>query len=516
MSNEMTNENSTGLPSETFGNQPMFPLNQQEDLLNNHHHQTVQQMNYQQFNQQLPHQQSIPMYHNQQPMQQQQVMPVHFNQQPTQHYEVPLHHHQQPLQQPGMPMPHSNQFLGVSALQNQQPAVPTYSNSMQAQMMPPKQEPQDSLSFAVLPPNEQQFVMAIVQRTPLQSSAEVMNYAVAEQDKVAKFADVILSSIQTKDTGQAGEALASLVSTVQNFNATIDEDGKVKSKGFLSSMFSGANKAAKKVEKIADDVQREVALSKLQVNAIKNRYNTALQNIERIVDRLEDEKRKLYKNVLQMEQMYETNMQYFKEITLIIIAGHERLRIFKEHDIPQQNSRALQTNDQMEVQRLNEMQDIATEFDRKLHDLTVSRMVSLQSAPQIRMIQKGSQTLINQIHNSITTAIPIWKSQMVLALGMATNRAALGLQRNVSDMTNELLVRNSEAFKLGSIEIAQESERSVVSVEALKKTNDDLISAFSTCLEIQRKGHEDRTIAITEIKRLEQDMKSNFVKRQIE
>ena len=368
----------------------------------------------------------------------------------------------------------------------------------------------DSLSFDALTPEDQSKINEILPKIPLSNSNDILNYGAENERKIALQSNEILSAIQSRDLGEAGEALSQLVAEIQNFDVNADER---ESKGLLSSIFSGFNKGVKQTEKAAGDIRKEISLTKKQVEFMQNRYKTVLQNIESVVAKLEEEQRKMLKNVVIMERLYDTNLEHFKSITLDIIAGKERLKIYEEQEVEAQRRKATETNDQMEIQILNEKMDIANRFEKRLHDLTLSRIVSIQSAPQIRMVQKGSEELVSQIQNSLNTAIPIWKSQMVLALGLVANRTAVGIQKQVTDMTNEMLVRNSEMLKQGTLEIAREGERGIVSVDTLKKTNENLIASINGIMEIHKKGKDDRYAAALELQKLERDVKAALLNK---
>ncbi|MDR3331307.1 MAG: toxic anion resistance protein [Synergistaceae bacterium] len=369
----------------------------------------------------------------------------------------------------------------------------------------PQNNQADSLSIESLSPEEQARIREIAERIPLSNSNDILSYAADEARKIARNNDEILNAVRTKDLSEAGDALASLVSEIQNFDAARSGGEK---KGLIASLFSGAGRGVKRTEGAADSIKHGIALTKKEIEALQNRYKTVLQNVDAVVDKLEEEQRNMLKNVVVMDRLYETNLEYFKSISAAIVAGRERLRIFEEREIESQKRKVAETNDQMEVQILNEKLDLANKFEKRLHDLTLSRTISIQSAPQIRMVQRGSEELVSQIQNSINTAIPVWKSQMVLALGLASNRTAAGIQKQVTDMTNDMLARNSETLKLGTLEIAAEGERGLVSLDTLKGTNENLIATINGVIEIQKKGRMERTSAQAELQKLEQDVKT--------
>jgi uncharacterized protein YaaN involved in tellurite resistance len=387
-----------------------------------------------------------------------------------------------------------------------------FSNQQQGETIRGVNSPRlkDNLSIESLSQEERDRIMEIVSKIPLSSSNDVLNYGIENERRIAQQSNEFLSAMQSTDLGEAGEMLAVLVTEIQNFDISSENN---ESRGFLSYFFNGVNKGVRQTEKIAGDIKKEISLTKKQIKIMQNRYRTVLQNIESIVEKLEAEQQKMLKNIVVMERLYDTNLRYFKSITIDIIAGKEKLKLFEEQEVNAQKLKATETNDQMDIQILNEKMDIANRFEKRLHDLTLSRMVSIQSAPQIRLIQKGSEELVSQIQNSINTAIPIWKSQMVLALGIVANKTAVSIQKQVTDMTNDLLVKNSEMLKLGSLEIAHESERGIISIETLKRTNDNLIATINGVIEIHKKGKNDRYAAGVEMQKLEQDVKTALLNK---
>ena len=327
---------------------------------------------------------------------------------------------------------------------------------------------------------EKQKVMTIQQSTNLMDSTAIMQYGSTVQTQISKFSDSVLQSVRTKDTGEIGKDLTDLVTTIQNFDTDAD-----KKTGF--TLFRRA---------------------KSNIDRLLTNFASVETNIDRVVSNLESHKRQLLKDVHMLDAMYNNNYEYFKELNLYIVAGEDKLDQYLTSDIPQQVTIAEQSNDQMQVQKARDMQEMAQRFEKKLHDLKLSRTISIQMAPQIRMIQSNNTVLIEKIQSSIVNSIPLWKNQIVIALGLSNSQKALQTQREVTDMTNQLLLKNSEMLKQGSLEVAQESERAIVSIETLQKTNTNLIETITGVLEIQKKGSEERRVAAAELEKIEDELKN--------
>ena len=341
---------------------------------------------------------------------------------------------------------------------------------------------ESTLTMQALTPEEQQVVKDFVEKIDISDSNIVMQFGAPAQNKIAQFSDSVLKNVKTKDMGEVGKDLGSLVSEIKGFDSGDEEKG-----GFLGIF--GGNKMKKSMDKMMAN------------------YSKVETNIDRIVTTLESHQRGLMKDISMLDQMYQSNHSYFKELSMYIIAGNERLRQFREKDIPAQRAIAERSQDEMETQKLNDMMSLAERFDKKLHDLKLSRTISIQMAPQIRMIQNNDAQLVEKIQSSIVNAIPLWKNQMVISLGLANSKAALQAQRKVTDMTNELLLKNSEMLRQGSVEIAKENERSIVSIDTVRKTNENLIATINEVLDIQRKGSEERAAAEQELNKIEGDLR---------
>ena len=311
-------------------------------------------------------------------------------------------------------------------------------------------------------------------------ASSVLKFGTTAQTKIASYSDSILQNVRTRDiTGEIGKDLTDLALTIKDFD---DEPEK---KGAFS-LFKKA---------------------KTNIDKLSMRYETVEKTIDRVVSSLEGHERQLMRDVAVLDQMYEKNFEYFTELSHYIVAGEELLDTYRDEAINQQMLLAQNDTNGVEIQKLNDMQNNAQRFEKKLHDLKLSKTISLQMAPQIRLIQNNNSVLIEKIQSSIVNSIPLWKNQIVISLGLHNSQKALRAQKEVTDMTNELLLKNSEMLKLGSLEIAKESEKSIVSTETLKKTNENLIQTINGVLEIQKKGSEDRRSAENEIRRIEEELK---------
>ncbi|MDR1539314.1 MAG: toxic anion resistance protein [Clostridiales bacterium] len=337
------------------------------------------------------------------------------------------------------------------------------------------------LSLSSLTPEEQNAVLNFSKQINIMDQNTVAQYGTSAQNKIAQFSDSVLQNIRTSDTGEVGKCLTDLVVELKGFDSSVEE------KGGLRGLFGGVKKS----------------LEKMQAN-----YAKVEVNIDKIQNQLETHQRILIKDIAMFDKMYESNLSYYKELTMYIIAGEEKLQQFREKDIAAQRAKAESANDQMEVQKLNDMESLAERFEKKLHDLKLSRIVSIQMAPQIRLLQNNNSTLADKIQSSIVNSIPIWKSQLVLTLGIARSKSALEAQTKVTDYTNVLLQKNSELLRQGSIDVAKESERSIISIETIKKTNENLISTITDVLQIQEQGRQDRASAEKEMESAEEELKA--------
>lgn len=340
-----------------------------------------------------------------------------------------------------------------------------------------------ALEISKLTPEEQKYIKDFVEKIDISDSSLVLSYGSGAQNKIAGFSDSVLKNVRTKDMDTVGDLLSELVVHINNFG---DEDEK---KGFFG-LFSGMKKS----------IDRKLA-----------NFNTVEANINKIVNGLEDHRRQLLKDIEMYDIMFENNYNYFKELNMYIIAGKEKLRLVNEVEIPALRAKAEASGDEIDAHRLNDMVNFEHRFSQKIHDLMLSRTISIQMAPQIRLMQNNDALLVDKIQSSITNAIPLWKNQMVIALGLSNAQKALKTQQQVTQTTNELLRRNSEMLKQGSLEIAKESEESIVSIETVKKTNQDLIDTINGILEIQENGKQQRKVAEKELENIENELKRTLL-----
>jgi len=341
-------------------------------------------------------------------------------------------------------------------------------------------EQEAGLTLAALSPEEQKMVLDFTQKIDVTDTNLVMQYGAASQNKIAQFSQSVLDNVKTQDLGEVGKMLSDLVVEVKNFDAGEE-------KGGFMGLFGGIKKS----------MDRMVAsYSKVEVN------------IDKISQNLENHRRTLLKDVTVLDAMYNNNLQYYKELTLYIIAGKEKLRELNETTIPELRAKAEASGDQMDAQRVKDMVEFANRFDKKLHDLILSRMISIQMGPQIRLIQNNDTMLVDKIQSSLMNSIPLWKNQMVIALGLSRAQSALTAQKQVTDMTNELLQKNSALLKQGTVDIAKESERGIVSMDTIRKTNADLIETINSVLDIQQQGSAERRQAEIELGKIEGELKN--------
>jgi len=337
-----------------------------------------------------------------------------------------------------------------------------------------------SLSVSSLSPEQQAMVKDFVQKIDITDSNMVITYGGAPQAKLAQFSDSVLNTVRTKDLGEAGKLLSQLVVEIKNI-----DDGEEEKRG-LARLFSGPKKS----------------FDRLVAN-----FSKAETNVDKIVGSLESQRHQLLKDIEIFDMMYENNYNYFKELSLYIIAGNEKLKELNEVTLPALQEKARESGSEIDAQKYNDAVNATNRFDKKVHDLKLTRTISLQMAPQIRLIQNNAAQLVDKIQSSLVNSIPLWKNQMVIALGLANAKSALESQKRVSDMTNELLRKNSEMLKQGSLEVARESERGIVSIDTIKKTNQDLLDTIYGIIDIQEKGKAEREAATNELEKIEGELK---------
>ena len=344
-----------------------------------------------------------------------------------------------------------------------------------------------SLNYDELSKEEKEAIEEFNKKLDLTDSTQILQYGVAAQEKISKFSDSILEDVKTKNTGEVGDLLADLVSQIKAFDKDVSGTGK---KNFLEKLFSGAKK---------------------EFDYIVAKYSKIEKNIDTIEGGLEKDKLQMLKDITVFDTMYEKNLEYFKEISLYIIAGEKKLEELRETELPKLKEAAEKSGDQLDVQKVNDMEALINRFEKKIYDLKTTRIISIQMAPQIRLLQNNEAELVEKIQSSITNTIPLWKNQMVLALGINNAKQALKSQQAVSKLTNEMLTKNSETLKQGSIDIAKESERAIVDVETLQKTNQDLIETLDTVIKIHEEGRAKRAEAEKTLEDIEKELKAKML-----
>lgn len=338
------------------------------------------------------------------------------------------------------------------------------------------------LSEDDLTPEERVMVEEFSEKIDLTNSNMILQYGAAAQSKISDFSESALDKVRTKDMAEIGQSLTDLVTELKNFD--VDEEDK----GFFGFFKKQANRIAN----------------------LKIQYDEADENVEKIVAVLERHQIQLLKDIAMLDQLYDLNLQNYKELSLYILAGKRKLKKAQEEELPKLLEHAKKTGLPEDAQAANDYADFCNRFDKKLHDLELTRMISIQMAPQIRLVQNNDTLMAEKIQSSLVNTIPLWKSQMVLALGVENSREAMEAQRAVSEMTNELLRKNAETLKQGSIAAAKESERGIVDIETLKNTNEKLIETLDEVMRIQTEGRERRRAAEAELGRIEGELKNKL------
>lgn len=341
-----------------------------------------------------------------------------------------------------------------------------------------------SLNYDELSEAEKKAVDEFNAKIDVYDSTQILQYGAAAQNKISSFSDSILEDVKTKGAGETGELLADLVGQIKSFDSSIGPK-----KGLAKLFYS---------------VKREF-------DTILAKYNKIEKNVDTIEKGLDKSKIQLLKDISVFDEMYKKNLEFFKEISLYIIAGERKLEELRNEVLPELKKKAEETKEQVDVQKVQDMEAQINRFEKKIYDLKTTRIISIQMAPQIRMLQNNDAELVEKIQSSITNTIPLWKNQMVLALGITNAKRTLEQQKAVSNLTNDMLVKNSETLKQGSIDIAKESERAIVDVETLKKTNKDLIETLDTVLKIHEDGRIKRAQAEEELQNIEKELKEKIL-----
>lgn len=346
----------------------------------------------------------------------------------------------------------------------------------------PEKPQEPAVEEPVLSPQEQKIVEDFAAKIDIENTNQILQYGAGTQKKMADFSDAALVNVKTQDLGEAGELLANVVGELKDFDATEE-------KGF----FGFFKKQTAKVE------------------TLKNRYTKAEGNVTKITEALEQHQMRLMKDSAVLDKMYEQNLAYFKELSMYILAGKKKLREVREGKLNELHQKAAASGLPEDAQAANDLENKCDRFEKKLHDLELTRTISMQTAPQIRMIQNNDTLMMEKIQTSIMNTIPLWKNQMVLTLGIQDSQRAMEAQRKVTDMTNQLLQKNADMLKMATVETAREAERGIVDIETLKHTNESLISTLDEVLQIQTEGAQKRQEAEQELRRIEGELKQKLL-----
>lgn len=368
------------------------------------------------------------------------------------------------------------------------PATPTLTldptGELEAQEAKKKEEPAAAPAPQVkLTPEEQATVDAFAEKIDITNSQQVLQYGAACQKKIGDFSEAALSKVATKDLGEVGDMITDLVGELKSFNAT--EEGK----GFLGFF---KKKGA-------------------QLDQLKTRYAKAETNVENIQSMLEGHQVQLLKDIAMLDKMYDLNMAYFKELSMYILAGKKKLESVRANELQAAYDKAKASGLPEDAQAARDLADQCERFEKKLYDLELTRNISIQMGPQIRLIQNNDTMMAEKIQSTIVNTIPLWKNQMVLALGLAHSQQAMQAERAVTDMTNELLKKNAETLKMGTIETAREAQRGIVDIETLQATNRSLIETLDELNKIQTEGRAKRAAATQELNRIEDELKQKMM-----
>lgn len=350
---------------------------------------------------------------------------------------------------------------------------------------PEMDEVQKEMAKMVLTPQEQQMVNDFAGKIDIENTNQILQYGAGTQKKMADFSDEALNNVRAQDLGEVGELLTNVVTELKGFD--VEEE---------KGLFGFFKKQSNKIEQL------------------KNRYDKAEANVEKITDSLQKHQLRLLKDSAMMDKMYQQNLTYFKELSMYILAGKKKLADVRTGKLQELETKARQSGLPEDAQAAKDLDEKCNRFEKKIHDLELTRMISLQTAPQIRLVQNNDTMMVEKIQTTIVNTIPLWKSQMVLALGIAHSTEAAAAQRQVTDVTNALLRKNAEALHMASVETAKESERGIVDMETLKKTNADLIATLDDVLKIQKEGRAKRQAAEVEMARMENDLKNKLLELQ--
>ena len=341
-------------------------------------------------------------------------------------------------------------------------------------------EPMDE---SILSEEERKMVDAFAAQIDLTNTNQILQYGAGTQKKMADFSETALENVKTQDLGEVGELIAGVVNELKNFDA--EEE-----KGFFGFFKKQSNR----------------------INSMKIRYEKAEVNVGKIVEALKGHQMRLLKDSAILDKMYAQNLVYFKELSMYILAGKKKLKETREGRLKELMAKAQMGGRPEDAQEAKDLDTMCNRFEKKLHDLELTRMISIQTAPQIRLVQNNDTVMVEKIQTTIVNTIPLWKSQMVLALGIAHSTEAARAQREVTDMTNELLRKNAQTLQMATVETAKEAERGIVDMETLKNTNDSLIHTLDEVMRIQQEGREKRRQAEIEIRQMEDELKKKLLR----
>lgn len=357
-----------------------------------------------------------------------------------------------------------------------------FENESKEEVLSVSEEVKAELDDSMLTEEEKQMVESFAGQIDLRDSAVILQYGAGAQKKMADFSEAALNNVRTKDLGEVGDLLSNVVTELKSF----DEE---ESKGLFGIFKKTSNK----------------------LEAVKAKYAKAETNVNEICEVLESHQVQLLKDVAVLDKMYERNLTYYKELTMYILAGKKKLQETRMGELRQLQERAQRSGLAEDAQEARDLDERCNRFEKKIHDLELTRTISMQTAPQIRMVQNNDTVMVEKIQSTVVNTIPLWKSQMVLTLGMEHSIQAAQAQRQVADLTNELLKKNAEKLKLASVETAKESERGIVDMETLKATNASLISTLDEVMKIQQEGRVKRQEAEAEMQRMENELKQKLL-----
>ena len=346
----------------------------------------------------------------------------------------------------------------------------------------PKKQLQKEEEVPVLTPEEQKMVNDFAAKIDIENTNQILQYGAGTQKKMADFSDTALENVKTQDLGEIGELISNVVGELKDFD--VQEEGKFY--GFFKKQTS-------------------------KIENLKNKYDKAQANVEKITDSLQQHQVRLMKDSAMLDKMYEQNLNYFKELTMYILAGKKKLEETRNGKLAEMKNKAALSGLPEDAQAARDLDEKCSRFEKKLHDLELTRTIAMQTAPQIRLIQNNDTVMVEKIQTTIVNTIPLWKSQMVLALGIAHSAEAAQAQRQVTDITNELLRKNAETLHMATVETAKESERGIVDLETLQKTNADLIQTLDDVMRIQMEGRQKRQAAEMEMHRMEEELKRKLL-----